>query len=121
MKARGSVAALARATSPRCTLLLPANLHRAITVGLPSREGLLPIAWITGSGKASRSFFAEPIQSRSASADIGSRDIPVSVYCQRRVRHPNWLAARAGRGTSEAKAAAARANGAKGGRPRKVG
>ena len=32
-----------------------------------------------------------------------------------------WLAARAGRGTSEAKAAAARANGAKGGRPRKVG
>ncbi len=30
-----------------------------------------------------------------------------------------WLAARAGRGTSEAKAAAARANGAKGGRPRK--
>ena len=40
MKARGSVATLARATSPRCTLLLPANLHRAITVGLPSREGL---------------------------------------------------------------------------------
>ena len=32
-----------------------------------------------------------------------------------------WLAARAGRGASEAKAAAARANGAKGGRPRKVG
>jgi hypothetical protein len=32
-----------------------------------------------------------------------------------------WLAARAGRGESEAKAAAARANGAKGGRPRKVG
>ena len=32
VKARGSVATLARATSPRCTLLLPANLHRAITV-----------------------------------------------------------------------------------------
>ncbi len=32
-----------------------------------------------------------------------------------------WLAARAGGGTSEAKAAAARANGAKGRRPRKVG
>ena len=32
-----------------------------------------------------------------------------------------WMAARAGRGTSEAKAAAARANGAKGGRPRKAG
>ena len=31
-----------------------------------------------------------------------------------------WMAARAGRGKSEAKAAAARANGAKGGRPRKV-
>lgn len=31
-----------------------------------------------------------------------------------------WMAARAGRATSEAKAAAARANGAKGGRPRKV-
>lgn len=30
-----------------------------------------------------------------------------------------WMAAQAGRGTSEAKAAAARANGAKGGRPRK--
>lgn len=32
-----------------------------------------------------------------------------------------WLAARAGRGTSTAKAAAARVNGAKGGRPRKAG
>jgi hypothetical protein len=32
-----------------------------------------------------------------------------------------WMAARAGRGSSEAKAAAARANGAKGGRPRKAG
>ena len=32
-----------------------------------------------------------------------------------------WMAARAGRTTSEAKATAARANGAKGGRPRKVG
>ncbi len=32
-----------------------------------------------------------------------------------------WMAARAGRGTSAAKAAASRANGAKGGRPRKVG
>ncbi|NIJ07712.1 hypothetical protein FHS31_001308 [Sphingomonas vulcanisoli] len=32
-----------------------------------------------------------------------------------------WMAAKAGRGTSEAKAAAARANGAKGGRPRKAG
>ena len=32
-----------------------------------------------------------------------------------------WLAARAGRGASAAKAAAARANGAKGGRPRKAG
>ena len=32
-----------------------------------------------------------------------------------------WMAARAGRGTSAAKAAAARANGAKGGRPRKAG
>ena len=32
-----------------------------------------------------------------------------------------WMAARAGQGKSEAKAAAARANGAKGGRPRKVG
>jgi Protein of unknown function (DUF2442) len=32
-----------------------------------------------------------------------------------------WMAARAGRGTSKAKAAAARANGAKGGRPRKAG
>lgn len=32
-----------------------------------------------------------------------------------------WLAARAGRGTSAAKAAAARANGAKGGGPRKAG
>ena len=32
-----------------------------------------------------------------------------------------WLAAKAGRATSEAKAAAARANGAKGGRPRKMG
>lgn len=32
-----------------------------------------------------------------------------------------WMAARAGRGTSQAKAVAARANGAKGGRPRKVG
>ena len=32
-----------------------------------------------------------------------------------------WLAARAGRGKAEAKAAAARANGAKGGRPRRVG
>ena len=32
-----------------------------------------------------------------------------------------WMAAQAGRGTSEAKAAAARANGAKGGRPRKAG
>lgn len=32
-----------------------------------------------------------------------------------------WMAAKAGRGASEAKAAAARANGAKGGRPRKVG
>ena len=31
-----------------------------------------------------------------------------------------WMAARAGRATSEAKAAAARANGAKGGRPRKA-
>ena len=31
-----------------------------------------------------------------------------------------WLPPRVGRGTSEAKAAAARANGAKGGRPRKV-
>ena len=31
-----------------------------------------------------------------------------------------WMASRAGRATSEAKAAAARANGAKGGRPRKV-
>lgn len=32
-----------------------------------------------------------------------------------------WMAAKAGRATSPAKAAAARANGAKGGRPRKVG
>lgn len=32
-----------------------------------------------------------------------------------------WMAARAGRATSPAKAAAARANGAKGGRPRKAG
>jgi hypothetical protein len=32
-----------------------------------------------------------------------------------------WMAARAGRTTSPAKAAAARANGAKGGRPRKAG
>jgi len=32
-----------------------------------------------------------------------------------------WMAARAGRGKSEAKAKAARANGAKGGRPRKAG
>lgn len=32
-----------------------------------------------------------------------------------------WMAARAGRATSLAKAAAARANGAKGGRPRKAG
>lgn len=32
-----------------------------------------------------------------------------------------WMAARAGRGASEAKAAAAGVNGAKGGRPRKVG
>jgi Protein of unknown function (DUF2442) len=32
-----------------------------------------------------------------------------------------WMAARAGRGSSPAKAAAARANGAKGGRPRKAG
>ena len=40
VKARRSVATLVRATSPRCTPLLPANLHRAITVGLPSREGL---------------------------------------------------------------------------------
>lgn len=32
-----------------------------------------------------------------------------------------WMAARAGRTTSPAKAAAARANGAKGGRPRKIG
>ncbi len=32
-----------------------------------------------------------------------------------------WLAARAGRGASDAKAAAARVNGAKGGRPRKAG
>lgn len=32
-----------------------------------------------------------------------------------------WMAARAGRGTSAAKATASRANGAKGGRPRKVG
>ena len=32
-----------------------------------------------------------------------------------------WMAAQAGRGTSAAKAAAARANGAKGGRPRKMG
>jgi hypothetical protein len=32
-----------------------------------------------------------------------------------------WMAAKAGRATSEAKAAAARANGAKGGRPRKAG
>lgn len=32
-----------------------------------------------------------------------------------------WMAAKAGRTTSEAKAAAARANGAKGGRPRKAG
>lgn len=32
-----------------------------------------------------------------------------------------WLAARAGRGASNAKAAAARVNGAKGGRPRKAG
>lgn len=32
-----------------------------------------------------------------------------------------WMAAQAGRGTSAAKAAAARANGAKGGRPRKTG
>lgn len=32
-----------------------------------------------------------------------------------------WLAGRAGRGTSPAKAAAARANGTKGGRPRKAG
>lgn len=32
-----------------------------------------------------------------------------------------WMAARAGRATSPAKAAAARANGAKGGRPRKTG
>lgn len=32
-----------------------------------------------------------------------------------------WMAAKAGRTTSEAKAAAARANGAKGGRPRKMG
>jgi hypothetical protein len=31
-----------------------------------------------------------------------------------------WMAAKAGRGTSAAKAAAARANGAKGGRPRKA-
>lgn len=31
-----------------------------------------------------------------------------------------WMAAKAGRATSEAKAAAARANGAKGGRPRKI-
>ena len=31
-----------------------------------------------------------------------------------------WMAARAGRATSEAKAAAARANGTRGGRPRKV-
>src|SRR5690606_21142900 len=33
----------------------------------------------------------------------------------------NWMAAKAGRTKSEAKAAAARANGAKGGRPRKAG
>ena len=32
-----------------------------------------------------------------------------------------WMAARAGRARSEAKGAAARANGAKGGAPRKVG
>jgi hypothetical protein len=32
-----------------------------------------------------------------------------------------WMAARAGRTSSAAKAAAARANGAKGGRPRKAG
>jgi hypothetical protein len=32
-----------------------------------------------------------------------------------------WMAAKAGRATSDAKAAAARANGAKGGRPRKMG
>jgi hypothetical protein len=32
-----------------------------------------------------------------------------------------WMAAKAGRATSPAKAAAARANGAKGGRPRKAG
>ena len=40
VKARRSVATLARATSPRCTPFLPANLHSAITVGLPNREGL---------------------------------------------------------------------------------
>ena len=33
---RGSVAALARATSPRCTLLLATELHRAITAVQPN-------------------------------------------------------------------------------------
>ena len=36
VKSRGSVTALARATSPRCTLLLPTKLHRAITVMQPN-------------------------------------------------------------------------------------
>ena len=40
VKVRGRVATLDRATGPLCAPLLTTNLHRAITVGLPSREGL---------------------------------------------------------------------------------
>jgi hypothetical protein len=87
------------------TFAFPARLAEGLADAAP--EGLADIE-ILGRGHA--------LHWEKLDVDYSVPGLVAGVFGTRR-----WMAARAGRARSPAKAAAARANGAKGGRPRKAG